>query len=138
MVVQNVSFGESEISIHSQGRSFARYPAEKVIPAVAKLGRSRIFVMVNGSYISIKRNNQKYAVFGKSCVCAKCGRVGNMASIDKQNGVFFVNLYSVKNGKAVLMTKDHIHPKSKGGRDTLDNYQTMCYPCNSRKGAKVC
>lgn len=32
---------------------------------------------------------------------------------------------------------DHIHPKSLGGPDTLDNFQVLCTTCNTRKGARV-
>ncbi len=32
---------------------------------------------------------------------------------------------------------DHIHPESKGGTTTLDNLQTLCASCNSKKGVKV-
>lgn len=32
---------------------------------------------------------------------------------------------------------DHIHPESKGGTTTLDNLQTLCASCNSKKGGKV-
>lgn len=32
---------------------------------------------------------------------------------------------------------DHIHPKSKGGADALDNFQVLCTTCNTRKGARV-
>lgn len=32
---------------------------------------------------------------------------------------------------------DHIHPESQGGETTLENLQTLCRSCNSRKGAKV-
>ena len=32
---------------------------------------------------------------------------------------------------------DAIHPYSLGGEDTFDNLQTLCRPCNSRKGARV-
>lgn len=32
------------------------------------------------------------------------------------------------------MTKDHIIPKSKDGKDDISNYQTMCYKCNLEKG----
>lgn len=35
------------------------------------------------------------------------------------------------------LTLDHIYPYSLGGEDTLDNLQTLCRPCNSRKGARV-
>lgn len=35
------------------------------------------------------------------------------------------------------LTCDHITPESKGGAATFDNLQTMCRPCNSRKGTKT-
>ena len=31
------------------------------------------------------------------------------------------------------MTKDHIIPKSKGGPDCIENFQTMCEECNKKK-----
>jgi len=37
----------------------------------------------------------------------------------------------------ILMTRDHIFPKSMGGKDSLDNSQTMCSRCNSVKGSKL-
>lgn len=40
-------------------------------------------------------------------------------------------------GTGEALSLDHIHPWSLGGSDTLDNLQTLCRPCNSRKGARV-
>ena len=31
------------------------------------------------------------------------------------------------------MTKDHIIPRSKGGPDCIENFQTMCEECNNKK-----
>lgn len=40
-------------------------------------------------------------------------------------------------GTTERLSLDHIHPHSLGGPDTIDNLQTLCRPCNSRKGARV-
>jgi hypothetical protein len=40
-------------------------------------------------------------------------------------------------GTTESLSLDHIHPHSLGGEDTFENLQTLCRPCNSRKGARV-
>ena len=35
------------------------------------------------------------------------------------------------------LTLDHIYPWSLGGADEPDNLQTLCRPCNARKGARL-
>lgn len=40
-------------------------------------------------------------------------------------------------GTSERLTVDHIWPVSKGGADDLDNLQTLCHSCNSKKGART-
>ena len=55
-----------------------------------------------------------------------------------RTAVFERDMYRcVKCGDHKDLSADHIHPESKGGKATFDNLQTLCRPCNSRKGARV-
>jgi hypothetical protein len=40
-------------------------------------------------------------------------------------------------GSRRSLCADHIHPESLGGKAVLDNLQTLCRSCNSKKGKKV-
>lgn len=73
----------------------------------------------------------------KGVVCVACGLEGKYFVKEKNpaDKHWHFNLYGVTpEGEEVLMTKDHIKPKSKGGKDALYNYQTMCITCNGDKG----
>lgn len=84
-------------------------------------------------------NSLRYQVFQRSCTCAHCGVVGSVFLLQQNEGSSraHFNLYAKTPEGLVLMTKDHIHPKSKGGKDKLDNLQTLCYECNKKKGNTV-
>lgn len=88
----------------------------------------------------MKANSQRYAIFfQKGMKCAKCGIEGKYFAKEREtthpSKKYHLNLYALdENGKEILMTKDHIIPKSKGGTNSLDNYQPMCCRCNLKKG----
>lgn len=89
----------------------------------------------------INGNSQRYQLFfikGTKCTC--CGIEGKYFAKEKRinDKLYHLNLYGIDdNGQEVLITKDHIIPKSKGGKDVLENYQTMCVRCNKEKGNKT-
>ena len=86
----------------------------------------------------VKMASQRYQLFAlRGVTCVGCGVVGEFFGLEKNKGQegdrYHFNLYGIRDGQEVLMTKDHIIPKSKGGKNTLDNYQVMCFECNTEK-----
>lgn len=96
----------------------------------------------------------RYQVFARSRFCVCCGIEGTYFAKERSarkiknrknsDEIFFqattpawhFNLYATAfDGKEILMTKDHIVPRSEGGTDSLSNLQTMCKPCNNKKGS---
>lgn len=93
----------------------------------------------------IKMGSLRYYTFIESLQCAHCDRVGVLMGKERhlnKKGVpmsehYHFNLYAVDpDGTEVLMTKDHVIPKSKGGKDVIGNFVTMCEPCNLYKRNK--
>jgi 5-methylcytosine-specific restriction endonuclease McrA len=91
----------------------------------------------------LKMSSDRYKVFKfKGISCVKCQCVGQYfikekGKLDPESFPYHFNLYAInKDGDEILMTKDHITPRSKGGKDHLSNYQPMCATCNSQKGNK--
>lgn len=103
-------------------------------------------VKVNGKPIEIMIDDEtifalsdRYKLFfTKGYTCIHCGLQASFFALEtsgKKIMRYHLNLYGYdKNGKEVLFTKDHILPKSKGGKNHLSNYQTMCVHCNNKKG----
>jgi len=121
---------------------------DKIIPTHNGMDRIRIYTItdvfnwikenptktyweIDGYKINCKRAKIFYK---KGLVCTICGVKGYFFAleIDKGKGQH-LNLYGYINNEEVLMTIDHIIPKSKGGSNDLINYQTMCKICNESK-----
>jgi 5-methylcytosine-specific restriction endonuclease McrA len=114
-----------------------KYDVKRILSRVLIIPRKKKYSRkLDGDpiYFGSKRL-QVFKVHGVKC--AKCDIEGQYfvkeRSEDQQR--YHLNLYAIdENGNEVLMTKDHIVPKSKGGTDDLNNLQTMCSYCNNEKG----
>lgn len=94
--------------------------------------KTKTDMIVDG--FNVRPKSLRYMTFyqkGIKCVC--CGKKGTHFKLcgDENSNRRHFNLYAED---GTLITKDHIIPSSKGGRDTIDNMQTMCIDCNMKKG----
>jgi len=92
------------------------------------------------SGVPVFMGSKRYLNFkAHGLTCVECGLTGTYMALEKHKGhrtdKYHFNLYG-KNEKdeEIMLTKDHIVPKAKGGPDKLSNFQVMCLPCNSKKG----
>lgn len=95
----------------------------------------RIPFVVGDKTYHVRMNSHRYFVFYQNNQCVSCGLRGSKFLLQQnpcdQSPHF--NLYGEENGELILMTKDHILPRSKGGKNNHDNYVTMCTICNNLK-----
>ena len=97
-------------------------------------------VVLDGDSVRVK-GVRMLSFLRNGITCVSCGVKGVFFAKEKTSKAdrsFHLNLYGIKeNGKEVLMTRDHIYPRSLGGSEDITNMQTMCQCCNSRKGNKI-
>ncbi len=105
-----------------------------------KKERDNLYVFLENDE-ALKITSDRYEVFRRSHICACCGIEASFLAAERSKTSKYkrshINMYGIKEGREILFTKDHIVPKSKGGSNSLDNYQTLCQECNSRKGTKT-
>lgn len=103
----------------------------------------------NGASFMVKVSSLRLELFRQNPQCVSCGRIGHIWILESHHRMVppHLNLYHVgeelqewkklSQDGLVLMTKDHIIPKSRGGPTSLENLQTMCSICNGKKGQKL-
>ena len=82
----------------------------------------------------IYKDSWRYRTFyhnGLKCAC--CGRIRTYFKLKADSKNIERAHFNLFSEDGTLMTKDHIIPRSKGGPDCIENFQTMCEECNKKK-----
>lgn len=91
----------------------------------------------------VLKQDDKYRVFFHQPVCQCCGKkalgwklaISNEKKVLKRDIWRLVLVTKNSKGNLIQMEVDHIIPKSRGGVNKFENYQTLCAECNRRKGS---
>ncbi len=114
--------------------TIATYPVKEILPLIGVSEKTHILDWDVGTI------SERLKTFKRSLVCIECGLVGSIFKLQRHhpNEIPHLNLFAIReNGDSILMTADHIIPKSIGGPRRLFNLQTMCHVCNERKANTI-
>ena len=136
---------ERRKTIHNRTPNYVRHSTlkisevvEAVLSVIKQRGKQKgIF---NGQSVGISSLRlQTFAFHGTTC--AHCGLEATHFAIErnltdeKNNTPYHLNLYGInEKNEDVLFTHDHILARALGGKDVIENTQTMCCFCNWTKG----
>lgn len=114
------------------------FKPDELYDSLLKIGNKAQLIFKN-KHISFQNNLRMRVLKNeilskKECSCNICGAKAEYGTIIKTlHGRFVVHLFTIKNGQEVFFNVDHIIPKSKNGKNTIDNLQITCSICNSEK-----
>lgn len=141
---------------------YARFSAEEILPLI---GMNMPRIQLAG--FSVKASSLRLECLKRNQACVSCKCKGTIFVLEAHEpgppkgvqcfikdcqwcsyrlaeekhlwgGKPHLNLYHVGPRRGLMMmTQDHIMPKSHGGKDEIDNLQTMCFQCNQRKGSNI-
>jgi hypothetical protein len=119
--------------LHVPGTGIIHLSAHRYLLMAGTPGLACVTCGIQGIYFALERTTKRVAKVAK-------GKPGGYTFTyhAMSDAEWHFNLYALtEDGHEILMTKDHIVPKSKGGHHAMYNYQLMCQKCNSRKGNTI-
>ena len=133
IVPKELFYGKPRIQRPSKKQNRIKtYPTELILNFINQNQKEAYYVDEEGNRCKLRRASV-FAVRG--IVCQYCKIEGKFFALEKHaDDALHFDLYGIDdNGYEILMTIDHVKAKSKGGRNHIDNYQTLCAICNEAK-----
>lgn len=115
-----------------------KYEIKEILPILSKDFNKSSKVELEG--YKVRNGTSRLRVFKlKGCTCVSCKLKAEYFLLefrDEKASAPHLSLYGERNGEKILFTQDHTKPLSKGGTGKIENLQTMCCKCNTKKGNK--
>ncbi|MBC7659125.1 MAG: HNH endonuclease [Chitinophagaceae bacterium] len=106
----------------------------EVLPFVATSSDAEALYTIKGDIINMAAPKlQNFALNGVKC--HRCKLEGEYFAKEKYPTIPFyhLNLYGMRNGRETQMLRDFIVAIEKGGTDSLENQQTICFNCHKKQ-----
>ena len=115
------------------------YTVDLIFDFIKANPREKYFIDDEGNACKLRRARIFHRK-GITCIVESCNLTGLYFAFDlwPNGGGEHFDLFALdKDGNEVLMTIDHRHPKSKGGKNNFKNIDTMCKYHNDLKADNV-
>ncbi len=115
------------------------FDIEEVLPHIAKDDTERkkvVDFVAAGNTWGVNMGSDRMRCLQRSPRCECCGLEGIQFQLEQplRDKRPHFNLYGMDtDGDLVMLTKDHIVPRSRGGGNHPSNLQTLCCVCNEKK-----
>lgn len=116
---------------------YCRYELNEILPFIGEKTK-KLIIPNSGKSHSVRLDPKRLLLILNNTKCKCCNLQGTHFWLERNGRDPHLNFYGTNsNGHEVMLTADHIIPKSKGGPHELYNMQLLCERCNQKKSDKI-
>lgn len=114
----------------------AEFSMEQIMPHIGFKKPPIQLECLNGKTYTVRVNSVKFECFRRNHICVFCRKEGCvwLLQLEPNGKSIHLNMFWREGEEKMMLTLDHICPRSKNGKTRISNSQTLCQKCNQDKG----